>query len=68
VAADQDLVNRVRTALAGRVDAQEKRMFGGITFMVAKRCASVWGGIGLCATLVRASTTPCWNAKGAGRS
>ncbi len=42
MAADQDLVNRVRTALGRRVDAEEKRMFGGITFMVrGKMCVSV---------------------------
>ena len=42
MAADEDLVSRVRAALGRHVDAEEKRMFGGITFMVrGKMCVSV---------------------------
>lgn len=35
MAYDEALAARVRRALAGRVDVIEKRMFGGLTFMVA---------------------------------
>jgi TfoX/Sxy family transcriptional regulator of competence genes len=42
VAADEHLVSRVRTALSAHLDTEEKRMFGGITFMVrGKMCVSV---------------------------
>jgi TfoX/Sxy family transcriptional regulator of competence genes len=42
LAADDVLVNRVRAALAGEHPVEEKRMFGGITFMVrGKMCVSV---------------------------
>src|SRR5205085_12388769 len=42
MAADEDLVSRVRAALGRHVDAEEKRMFGGITFMVrGKMCVSL---------------------------
>src|SRR5260370_40038021 len=35
MAYDAALAARVRRALAGRIDVIEKRMFGGLTFMVA---------------------------------
>jgi TfoX/Sxy family transcriptional regulator of competence genes len=35
MAYDESLAERVRRALAGRADVIEKRMFGGLTFMVA---------------------------------
>jgi TfoX/Sxy family transcriptional regulator of competence genes len=35
MAYDEALAARVRRALAGRTDVAEKRMFGGLTFMVA---------------------------------
>jgi TfoX/Sxy family transcriptional regulator of competence genes len=39
---DHILLNRVRAALSRNVDVEEKRMFGGITFMVhGKMCVSV---------------------------
>jgi len=39
---DEDLTKRVRAALAGAPGVAEKRMFGGITFMVrGKMCVSV---------------------------
>lgn len=39
---DDALLNRVRAALDRGVDIEEKRMFGGITFMVRNRmCVSV---------------------------
>jgi TfoX/Sxy family transcriptional regulator of competence genes len=42
VPADQALLNRVRTALSRHVAVEEKKMFGGITFMVrGKMCVSV---------------------------
>ena len=43
LAADQDLVNRVRTAFRRRADPEEKKMSGGITFRFAEKCASAWG-------------------------
>jgi TfoX/Sxy family transcriptional regulator of competence genes len=47
-APDSALVERVRAALAGR-DVQEKKMFGGITFMVGgKMCISVGRGRIMC--------------------
>ena len=39
MAYDEVLAERIRTALRGRDDVVEKRMFGGITFMVAGRMA-----------------------------
>lgn len=40
--ADEDLTKRVKAALAGAPGIAEKRMFGGITFMVRGRmCVSV---------------------------
>ena len=44
---DQALLNRVRAALGRPVDVEEKKMFGGITFMVrVKMCVSVgWNRI-----------------------
>jgi len=42
VAPDDPLVGRVRAALERTVDVEEKRMFGGIVFMVGgKMCVSV---------------------------
>jgi TfoX/Sxy family transcriptional regulator of competence genes len=42
VAFDQALAARVRKALAGRKDVVEKRMFGGLTFMIAgKMCCGI---------------------------
>jgi TfoX/Sxy family transcriptional regulator of competence genes len=39
---DDALVNRIRTALGRTADVEEKRMFGGIAFMVrGKMCVSV---------------------------
>jgi TfoX/Sxy family transcriptional regulator of competence genes len=39
---DDALVDRVRVALGGAVDVEEKKMFGGIAFMVrGKMCVSV---------------------------
>ena len=39
---DDALLHRVRVALGGAVDVEEKRMFGGIAFMVrGKMCVSV---------------------------
>jgi TfoX N-terminal domain len=39
VAFDQDLAERVRTALAGVPDLETRRMFGGITFMIGGHMA-----------------------------
>ncbi len=36
---DEALVKRVRTAMASRTDVSEKRMFGGIAFMVSGHMA-----------------------------
>lgn len=42
MAHNEELASRVRTALAGRKDVEEKKMFGGITLMVGgKMCISV---------------------------
>jgi len=35
VAHNEKLASRVRTALAHRQDVEEKKMFGGITFLVS---------------------------------
>ena len=43
------MTNRVRTALAGISRVEEKKMFGGITFMVrGKMCVSVGHGRIMC--------------------
>jgi TfoX/Sxy family transcriptional regulator of competence genes len=39
MAYDERLANRIRTALRGRDDVVEKKMFGGLTFMVAGKMA-----------------------------
>lgn len=39
MAYDEGLALRIRTALRGRDDVVEKKMFGGLTFMVADRMA-----------------------------
>jgi|SRR6187549_55680 len=39
MAFDEPLAERVREALAGRADLSERRMFGGIAFMVAGNMA-----------------------------
>src|SRR5437773_4332127 len=39
MAYDEVLAERIRTALRGRDDVVEKKMFGGLTFMVAGRMA-----------------------------
>lgn len=39
MAYDEGLATRVRTALRGREDVLEKKMFGGLTFMVAGKMA-----------------------------
>lgn len=42
MAVDEALVGRVRVALGRHVDVEERKMFGGITFMVrGKMCVSV---------------------------
>jgi TfoX/Sxy family transcriptional regulator of competence genes len=44
VAYDENLAARVRTLLAGRTDVTERKMFGGLTFMVAGHmCCGVNG-------------------------
>jgi TfoX/Sxy family transcriptional regulator of competence genes len=40
MAFDEGLADRIRTAFRGRDDVVEKKMFGGIAFMVAGRMAS----------------------------
>jgi TfoX/Sxy family transcriptional regulator of competence genes len=39
VAYDEELAARIRTVLRGRDDLAEKKMFGGLTFMVAGKMA-----------------------------
>jgi TfoX/Sxy family transcriptional regulator of competence genes len=39
MAYDEALADRIRTALEGRSDVEERKMFGGIAFMVAGRMA-----------------------------
>jgi TfoX/Sxy family transcriptional regulator of competence genes len=39
MAYDETLADRIRTALHGRDDVDERKMFGGITFMVGGRMA-----------------------------
>ena len=39
MAYDETLADKIRTALHGRDDVEERKMFGGITFMVAGRMA-----------------------------
>jgi len=39
MAYDEGLATRVRTALRGREDVLERKMFGGLTFMVAGKMA-----------------------------
>jgi TfoX/Sxy family transcriptional regulator of competence genes len=39
MAYDEALADRIRTALLGRSDVEERKMFGGIAFMVAGRMA-----------------------------
>ncbi|MCU1330863.1 MAG: hypothetical protein JWN34_6233 [Bryobacterales bacterium] len=47
--AENLLIARVRAALIGRVDFQEKGMFGGVTFMVReKMCISAGKGRIMC--------------------
>jgi TfoX/Sxy family transcriptional regulator of competence genes len=42
VAYNEELADRVRAALADRTDVEEKKMFGGLTFMVAgQMCCGV---------------------------
>ena len=42
VAYNEELVSRVRAALAARTDVEEKKMFGGLSFMVAgQMCCGV---------------------------
>src|SRR5207247_11454071 len=42
VAYNEELAERVRAALADRTDVEEKKMFGGLTFMVAgQMCCGV---------------------------
>src|SRR5215467_11213484 len=42
VAYNEELAERVRAALASRTDVEEKRMFGGLTFMVGgQMCCGV---------------------------
>jgi TfoX/Sxy family transcriptional regulator of competence genes len=44
MAFDEELAERVRGVLAARPDVAERRMFGGLTFMVAGRmCCGVHG-------------------------
>jgi TfoX/Sxy family transcriptional regulator of competence genes len=48
-APENPLIGRVRAALSGRVDFQEKRMFGAVTFMVReKMCISAGKGRIMC--------------------
>ena len=42
VAYDEELAGRVRAAVADRTDVEEKKMFGGLSFMVAgQMCCGV---------------------------
>jgi TfoX N-terminal domain len=48
-APESPLIGRVRAALSGKIDFQEKRMFGGVTFMVReKMCISAGKGRIMC--------------------
>ena len=43
---DEDLANRVRELIAGEADVREKRMFGGLAFLVAGNIAVAASGQG----------------------
>jgi hypothetical protein len=46
---EHPLIGLVRAALSGRIDFQEKRMFGGVTFMVREKvCISAGKGRIIC--------------------
>ncbi len=45
MAGDEELVSRIRSILAGEDGFSEKRMFGGVCFMIeGNMCAGTWKG------------------------
>jgi len=46
VAYDEDLANRIRELLAGEPDVTEKKMFGGLAFLLAGRMSVAASGRG----------------------
>ena len=45
MAGDEELVSRIRTILANEVGFSEKRMFGGVCFMIhGNMCVGTWKG------------------------
>ena len=45
MAGDEELVSRIRTVLSGEDGFSEKRMFGGVCFMIdGNMCAGTWKG------------------------
>ena len=41
---DEKLAERIRTVLSTRPDVEERRMFGGVAFMVRGHGAVAWSG------------------------
>jgi TfoX/Sxy family transcriptional regulator of competence genes len=46
VAYDEDLANRIRELIAGEADVTEKRMFGGLAFLIGGRMSVTVSGRG----------------------
>jgi TfoX/Sxy family transcriptional regulator of competence genes len=62
---DDALLHRVRVALGGAVEVEEKKMFGGIAFMVrGKMCVSV-GRDRIMGRIDAALHDSAWNVKAA---
>jgi hypothetical protein len=45
MAFDEGVAQRLREVFADRTDVVEKKMFGGIAFMVSGKCVAVWSGM-----------------------
>lgn len=63
MAYDEDLVNRIREVLADEVDVTEKKMFGGLSFLVGGHLAVAASGQGGLVVLVDRDDTEALLAK-----
>lgn len=60
---DEDLVNRIREVLADEIDVTEKKMFGGLSFLVGGHLAVAASGQGGLVVLVDRAATEALLAK-----
>lgn len=69
MAYDQDLANRIRELIATDTGVTEKRMFGGLAFLIGGHLAVSVSGRGVsCSVATPPTPTRCWASRPRARS